>query len=276
MARQKVSQRLVSDQLWELLEPLIPPPPPAKNGRTGRPRVDDRAALEGILFVTENGIAWKKLPAELGFGSGITCWRRLRAWQEAGVWDKLHHAVLDQLGQDGVLDWSRASLDSVSGPSKKGGELTGPNPTDRGKLGTKYHLLVTADGLPLAVAITGANRHDSMLVEPILNGLAPVKGRGRGRPRRRPGKLHADKAYDNRRVRRYLRRRGITARIARIGVNSSERLGRYRWVVERTIAWLLAFRRLAVRYDRSAVTITAVATLAITIICARRLARKDY
>jgi transposase len=161
-------------------------------------------------------------------------------------------------------------------PGEKGGELTGPNPTDRGKLGTKYHLLVTADGLPLAVAITGANRHDSMLVEPILDSLSPVKGRGRGRPRRRPVKLHADKAYDNKRVRRYLRRRGITARIARIGVDSSERLGRHRWVVERTISWLLAFRRLAVRYDRSATTITAVATLAITIICARRLPRKDY
>ena len=120
MTRQKVSQRLVSDQLWELLEPLIPPPPRAKNGRTGRPRVDDRAALNGILFVAEHGIAWKKLPVELGFGSGITCWRRLRAWQEAGVWEKLHHAVLDQLGQDGALDWSRASLDSVSVRAKKG------------------------------------------------------------------------------------------------------------------------------------------------------------
>ncbi|MFI7583469.1 IS5 family transposase [Kocuria sp. M1N1S27] len=276
MARQRAPERLVNDQLWELLEPLIPQPPPAKNGRTGRPRGDDRAALEAILFVTANGIAWKRLPTELGFGSGITCWRRLRAWQEAGVWEKLHHAVLDQLGQDGLLDWSRACLDSISVRAKKGGELTGPNPTDRAKLGTKYHLLVTADGLPLAVAITGANRHDSMLVEPILDGLAPVRGRGRGRPRRRPGKLHADKAYDNRRVRRYLRRRGITARIARIGVDSSERLGRSRWVVERTIAWLLAFRRLAVRYDRSTVTITAVATLAITVICARRLPRKDY
>jgi transposase len=117
---QTASGRRLSDQLWVLLEPLIPPPPPAKNGRTGRPRVDDRATLEGILFVAEHGIAWKKLPTELGFGSGITCWRRLRAWQEAGVWDKLHQAVLEQLGQDGALDWSRACLDSVSVRAKRG------------------------------------------------------------------------------------------------------------------------------------------------------------
>jgi transposase len=161
-------------------------------------------------------------------------------------------------------------------PSQKGGELIGPNPVDRGKNGTKYHLLVTADGLPLAVAITGANRHDSMLVEPILDQLRPVKGTGRGRPRRRPVKLHADKAYDNRRVRRYLRRRGITARIARIGIDSSERLGRHRWVVERTVGWLLTFRRLALRYDRSEATITALTTLAVTMICIRRLTPDNY
>ncbi|WP_435583741.1 transposase [Kocuria rosea] len=84
MASRRASKRLVGDQLWELWEPLIPPSPPAKHGRTGRPRVDDRAALEGILFVTERGIAWKKRPSELGFGARITCWRRLRAWQKAG------------------------------------------------------------------------------------------------------------------------------------------------------------------------------------------------
>jgi transposase len=82
--------------------------------------VDDRAALGGILFVTANGIAWKKLPTELGFGSGVTCWSRLQAWQGAGVWEKLHHAVLDQLGQDGQLDWSRTCLDSVSVRAKRG------------------------------------------------------------------------------------------------------------------------------------------------------------
>jgi transposase len=116
----KRARRLVGDELWALVEPLIPPRPPAVHGRTGRPRVDDRAALEGILFVLETGIPWKRLPTELGFGSGITCWRRLRAWQQAGVWDRLHQAVLDRLGQQGLLDWSRACLDSVSVRAKRG------------------------------------------------------------------------------------------------------------------------------------------------------------
>jgi transposase len=110
-----------------------------------------------------------------------------------------------------------------------------------------------------------------MLVEPILDRLRPVKVPGRGRPRCRPFKLHADKAYDNRRVRRYLRRRGITARTARRGIDSSQRLGRHRWVVERTVSWLLAFRRLALRHDRTARTVTALATLACALICHRRL-----
>jgi transposase len=120
MASQTASGRLLSDQLWELLEPLLPPPARAKNGRTGRPRVDDRAALEGILFVAEHGIAWRKLPTELGYGSGITCWRRLRARQEAGVWEKLHQAVLEKLGQEGQLDLWRACLGSVSVRAKRG------------------------------------------------------------------------------------------------------------------------------------------------------------
>jgi transposase len=112
-------RRLVSDELWALLEPLLPVPPPRRYPQ-GRPRIDDRRALEGILFVLTSGIGWNALPRELGCGSGITCWRRLREWDTAGVWDRAHRLVLDRLGQQGLLDWSRTALDSVSVRAKRG------------------------------------------------------------------------------------------------------------------------------------------------------------
>jgi transposase len=103
---------LVTDELWTLVEPLLPEQPPKPKG--GRPRVNDRAALTGILFVLKTGIPWEMLPQEMGCGSGMTCWRRLKEWQEAGVWERLHRALLDRLGEAGRIDWSRASLDSAS------------------------------------------------------------------------------------------------------------------------------------------------------------------
>ena len=109
---------LVPDDLWAIVEPLLPPQPPKPKG--GRPRVPDRAALTGIIFVLKSGIPWEMLPQELGCGSGMTCWRRLRDWQEAGVWDRLHQVLLDRLGEAGQIDWSRASLDSASIPAKRG------------------------------------------------------------------------------------------------------------------------------------------------------------
>ena len=112
--------RLISAELWALFEPLIPPQRLAVHGRTGRPRVCDRDVLEGIAFVLSTGIGWTKLPTEMGYGSGWTCWRRMREWAEAGVFDRVHQAVLDRLGEQGRLDWSRASLDSVSVRAKRG------------------------------------------------------------------------------------------------------------------------------------------------------------
>jgi transposase len=113
-----MSKPLVSDELWSIVAPLLPPEPPKPKG--GRPRVPDRACLAGIVFVLRTGIPWELLPQELGCGSGMTCWRRLRDWQEAGVWDRLHRALLDRLGDAGAIDWSRACLDSASVPAKKG------------------------------------------------------------------------------------------------------------------------------------------------------------
>jgi transposase len=108
-----MAKQLVDDDLWEVIKPLLPPPPKRMSTR-GRPRLSDRAALTGILFVLRSGIPWEMLPQEMGCGSGMTCWRRLRDWHRAGVWQKLHRLLLSRLEQQGEIDWSRASIDSVS------------------------------------------------------------------------------------------------------------------------------------------------------------------
>ncbi len=114
-----MAKPLVPDELWEVVGPLRPEEPPKPKG--GRPRLSDRAALTGILFVLRTGIPWEYLPQEMGCGSGMTCWRRLHAWQQAGVWHRLHRVLLDRLGEQGQIDRSRASLDSSSVRAKKGG-----------------------------------------------------------------------------------------------------------------------------------------------------------
>ena len=113
--------RLISDELWALAEPLIPPRRPAIHGRTGRPRTSDRDVLEGIAFVLSIGIGWAKLPTEFGYGSGWTCWRRMHEWAEAGVFDQLHTAVLDRLGGSGRPNWSRASQPGLGQRSREKG-----------------------------------------------------------------------------------------------------------------------------------------------------------
>ena len=94
---------LVPDGLWELIEPLLPAPVPQSRG--GRPRLSDRTCLTGIVFVLRSGIPWQMLPKELGCGSGMSCWRRLRDWQQAGVWDLIHFALLNWLSRENQVDW---------------------------------------------------------------------------------------------------------------------------------------------------------------------------
>ena len=173
----------MSDELWEIIEPLLPPEPPKPKG--GRPRVEDRAALTGIVFVLKSGIPWEMLPKGMGCGSGLTCWRRLRDWQEAGVWEELHRVLLNRLGESLLRLGERAG--------HKGGPKTGPNPTDKGKKGSKRHVVSDRGGVPLAVVLTAANVHDSMVLEEAVDAIEPIKQpRGRpGRPRKRPKKLHA-------------------------------------------------------------------------------------
>jgi transposase len=112
------AETLVPEQLWRAIQPLLPALPPRYGGR---PRVDDRAALAGIVYQLRTGVPWRLLPTrQLACGSPVTCWRRLRDWQRAGVWQRLHHQLLDQLGRNSQLDWSRASLDSLSVRAKQG------------------------------------------------------------------------------------------------------------------------------------------------------------
>ncbi len=134
--------------------------------------------------------------------------------------------------------------------------------------------MVDRNGIPLAIRHSAANAHDATQLVPLVDAIPAIVGpRGRpGRPRKRPAKLHADKAYDASTLRRALRARGITPRIARRGIDSSERLGRHRWVVERSLAWLLGFRRLGVRYERRADLLQGLLDLGCALICLRCLA----
>ncbi len=121
-----MAKPLVTDELWEVIEPRLPEELPKPKG--GRPRVPDRAALTGILFVLKTGIPWERLPQEMGCGSGMTCWRRLEEWHKAGVWERLHRTLLERLGQADKIDWERASLDSAAVAAPGGAKRPAPTP----------------------------------------------------------------------------------------------------------------------------------------------------
>jgi len=126
-----MAKPLLPDALWERIEPLLPPEPPKPKG--GRPRISDRLALTGILFVLKTGTPWEYLPQEMGCGSGMTCWRRLRDWHEAGVWKKIWRTLLDELGEADAIDWSVSALDSCSVRAIFGGQKLAQIPRTKAK-----------------------------------------------------------------------------------------------------------------------------------------------
>ncbi|MFH9009730.1 IS5 family transposase [Streptomyces afghaniensis] len=260
---------IVPDELWDSLEPLLPKRP-RRFRHPGRKPLPDREVLCGILYVLHTGIQWEHLPQELGFGSGMTCWRRLRDWNEAGVWQRLHEVLLAELNAAARLDWSRCVVDSSHVRALKGGSNTGPSPVDRGRAGSKHHVITDGHGTPLAVLLTGGNRNDVTQLLPLLDAVPPVRGRV-GHPRRRPDSLFADRGYDHDVYRDQVRARGIVPAIARRGTLHGTGLGTYRWVVERTIAWLHSFRRLRIRWERRADIHEAFLKLACCLITHRQL-----
>jgi transposase len=260
-----MAKPLVSDELWARIEPLLPKrKAPGENG--GRPPVDDRAALTGILFVLKTGIPWEDLPQEMNCGCGMTCWRRLRDWQAAGVWDRLHEVLLAELNAEGKIDWSRGVIDSSIVRAVGGGEETGPNPTDRRKPGTKHHVIVDGNGVPLEVQVSGANQADINQLLPLVANLPAVRGKP-GRPRSRPAKMYGDRGYDCEPARTILRWLGIEPFLAKRRTEHGSGIGKVRYVVERTISWFHQKRRLRIRYDRRRDIHYAFLKLAASLIC---------
>ncbi|MFE7116974.1 IS5 family transposase [Streptomyces sp. NPDC057654] len=259
---------LVPDDLWERIAPLLPARPPRRHRFPGRKPVDDRVAPAGIVYVLCTGVAWADVPAERIGCSGVTCRRRLRDWTEAGVWPRLHAALPAELRSAGLLGMDDCSIDGSR--ALKGGAHTGPSPVDRARPGSKHHVIVDRHGIPLAVSLTGGNRHDVTQLMPLLDAIPRIKGL-RGRPLHRPRRLFADRGYDFDTYRRLIRKRGITPKIARRGAPHGSGLGKTRWVVERTFAWLHQFKRLRIRYEIRADLHQGLLELACTIICLRRL-----
>ena len=261
-----MAKPLLSDELWQRVEPLLPAPKPRRFRYPGRKPLTHRQALTGILFVLKTGINWNELPREMNCGSGSRCRRRLAEWHEAGVWVRLHALLLDELREADKIDWSRAAVDSASARALGGGEETGPNPTDRGKKGSKHHAVVDRHSIPLAATATAANRPDVKEVLEVVDSIPDVAGKP-GRPRRRPGELYGDRAYDSQAHREALRARGIKPRLARRNTGHGSGLGKVRWVVERFLGWLHRFRKLRLRTDWTLQAHDALLKLACSLIC---------
>jgi transposase len=261
---------LVTDELWERVQTLLPTPPKRRFRFPGRKPLDYRMVLTGILFVLKTGIAWDDLPAELGCGCGKTCRHYLQQWHQAGVWRKLHALLLAELNSADEIDWARALVDASFAKAPEGGEETGPNPTDRRKCGSKHHVLTDAQGIPLNATVTGANVNEVTEVLNVLTDMPPVGGKP-GPKRELPDRLQGDRGYDCEPLRVVLRWLGITPVLAERNTEHGSGLGKFRWFVERTISWLHSFGRLRRRLDRLVELQEAFLRLGCALVCLRIL-----
>lgn len=261
------------DEFFDLVNHHLPPEPTV-GPKGGRPPIPHRIVLKVIWFVLATGNRWADVPQELGC-SGRTAHRRLQLWEEAGIWDRLHADLLKLLRAADKLDPETVIVDSVIIRAFGGGEETGPSPVDRRKLGTKHTIMVDRNGVPLAVRTAPANRSDQLELIPIVVEF-PIIGGKPGRPKEHPDELFADRGYDNDWSRALLQWLGITPKIARRKTEHGSGLGKTRWVVERTIAWIKGLRRMRVRYDRLLAIRNAWTTLAACVVCFHILAKDVF
>jgi transposase len=263
-----VASARMPDAFYDLVSHHLPPEQPV-GPKGGCPMKPHRVVMNVIWFVLTTGCRYEDVPREMGC-SGRTAQRRLRAWEELGIWDRLHADLLGLLKRAGKLDADAVIVDGVLVRAFGGGEATGRSPVDRGKKGTKHTIMVDRNGVSLAVRTAGANASDHTQIIPIVLDFPRVGGKP-GRPKELPDELYADRGYDSDATRWILAWLGIEPHIARRNTGHGSGLGKVRWVVERTISWIKGLRRLRVRYDRLKVTQEAWNTLAACVICFRIL-----
>jgi transposase len=244
-------QALLSEEQWAVLVPLFPEPKRRRDGRS-RPWVSNRACLQGILWVLRTGARWRDMPDE--YPDGSTSWRRLRMWEEQGVWLRAWRKLLAQMDERKLVGLGGG----ISGRDLRHREKRGlgVGKTRRGK-GTKCMVVVDGRGVPVGAQLASAQISEHRLAESALEQVK-VPRSGRGRPRSSLRRVIADRGYDSDPLRLRLKQRG-TELIAPYRSNNCHRrfqdkrkLRRYRkrWKIERTNAWLQNFRRIQVRYDR--------------------------
>lgn len=261
----------IPNEMWSRIRPLFPPE--KEPGTPGRPPVPFRQVIDGILFVLRTGCQWKALPN--CFGSGSTVHRRFQQWERSGIIDAIMEMMLGWYDRIRGIEWEWQAADTKMAPAPLGGHETGPNPTDRGKVGTKRHLLVDGRGVPLAVHLSGANRHD-------LKGLGHLLGKEgmlvtRPEPDEgSPQHLCLDKAYDAEEAESLLERSGYTGHIKRQGEKDEPGVGEVvyparRWKVERSISWLNNLRKLRVRWEKKARNYRGLWLFAAALITYRRI-----
>jgi transposase len=230
---------------------------------TGRPPLPTVEVVETLRFFVREGVQWRELRATADRACGSTLRRRLDEWSATALLRRVHVALIRMVraGPE-AAPWD-VIVDSCSVRAERGGELTGPNPTDRGKAGTKYHMVVATDGTPLGVVPSAANVHDARLFPHLLR-LAQVVCAA-------IGKLYADAAYDSAENRGLCAREGVEPRVRGVGQPHGSGLGSVRCVVEHDCAWLLANKRLDRRQDRLSRVILSLLTAACIFVIANRL-----
>lgn len=264
--------RGLSNHQWNQIEVHIPKWSKSRKG--GRPARCNRRCLEGIIWILWTGSPWSELPRR--YGSASTCWRRLKLWESNGTFLRLWRAFLSDLNSRDQIHWGQCFADGSFAPAKKGGLKVGK--TKRGK-GTKWMLVVDAEGTPLGAHLESASPAEVKLLETTLETISIGRNSSRGRPRKTPKRLIMDRAYDSNPLRKRLFGRGIEPIIParRNNPNATHQDGRklrryrHRWIAERTFAWLGHFRRLVVRYERLIETYAGLFHLACAILTLRKV-----